>query len=420
MAGGDGDRRQPALPRLFKVYAGRVPREADFVTYWHEKAREMIEAGKVKRVGLLATQGIRGGANRKVLERIKETGDIFLAWADEPWVVEGAAIHVSFVAYDDGHEQERRLNGEPVAAINANLTAGIDLTRAVRLPENLGLAFMGDTKGGPFDIREEAARKLLASLNPDGRANSDVIRPWVNSLDVTRRPRDMWIVDFGVNMPIHEAALYEAPFEYVKEHVEPVRAKNRRAAYAEKWWLHVEPRSGMRKALAGLPRFIGTPTVAKHRLFVWLDAATLPDHQLIVFARDDDYFFGVLHSSAHELWARGHGTQLREVESGFRYTPTTTFETFPFPESAGDQHEEIAEAARTLDALRSGWLNPTGASESELRKRTLTNLYNQEPSWLAQAHERLDRAVHAAYGWEYPLDPDDVLARLVELNLTRS
>jgi hypothetical protein len=405
---------------LFAVYAGRVPHEADFVTYWHEKAREMIVAGKVKRVGLLATQGIRGGANRKVLERIKETGDIFLVWADEEWIVEGAAVHVSFVAYDDGQEQERRLNGEPVAAINANLTAGIDLTRAVRLPQNLGLAFMGDTKGGAFDIPEDTARKLLAALNPDGRANGDVVRPWVNSLDVTRRPRDMWIVDFGVDMPINEAALYEAPFEYVKEQVEPVRANNRRAAYAEKWWLHVEPRSGMRKALVGLPRFIGTPTVAKHRLFVWLDSTTLPDHQLIVFARDDDYFFGVLHSSVHELWARGHGTQLREVESGFRYTPTTTFETFPFPESAGDQHEEIAGGARTLDALRSGWLNPDGASETELRKRTLTNLYNQRPSWLSQAHERLDRAVHASYGWDYPLDPEDVLAKLMKLNLARS
>ena len=81
-----------------------MPREADLVCYWHEKARAMIEAGKVERVGLLATQGIRGGANRRVLERIKETGDIFLAWADEPWVVEGAAVHVSFVGFDDGSE----------------------------------------------------------------------------------------------------------------------------------------------------------------------------------------------------------------------------------------------------------------------------------------------------------------------------
>ncbi len=86
-----------------------MPHEADLVCYWHEKARAMVEAGKVKRVGLLATQGIRGGANRRVLERIKETGDIFLAWADEAWVVEGAAVHVSFVGYDDGSERSGTL-----------------------------------------------------------------------------------------------------------------------------------------------------------------------------------------------------------------------------------------------------------------------------------------------------------------------
>ena len=129
----------------------------------------------------------------------------------------------------------------------------------------------------------------------------------------------------------------------------------------------------------------------------------------------------MLHSRPHEVWARGLGTQLREVESGFRYTPTTTFETFPFPEAPSAQSmDEVAAAARRLDDLRVGWLDPTGASPSDLAKRTLTNLYNAAPTWLTQAHERLDRAVHAAYGWPFPLDPEDVLARLLQMNLTRS
>ncbi|MHB9148529.1 MAG: class I SAM-dependent DNA methyltransferase [Thermoleophilia bacterium] len=405
---------------LFRLYTDRVPREADLVAYWHEKARAMVEAGKAERVGLLATQGIRGGANRRVLERIKETGDLFLAWSDEPWVVEGAAVHVSFLGYDDGSEQMRYLDGRPVAAINANLTAGIDLTRARRLRENLGIAFMGDTKGGPFDIGPERACAMLASPNPDGRSNADVVRPWVNGLDLTRRPRGMWIIDFGTDMTENEAALYEAPFEYVKEHVKPQRDGNKRATYAERWWLHVEARSGMRTALVGCPRFIGTARVAKHRLFVWLPKETLPDSAVIAFARDDDYFFGVLHSSVHELWARGLGTQLREVESGFRYTPTTTFETFPFPDPADAVRAEVAEAAKRLDELRNGWLNPPGMTDAELAKRTLTNLYNARPTWLALAHERLDRAVHAAYGWPYPLEAEEVLARLIELNLSRA
>ncbi len=405
------------IDALFATYHGRVPREADLVTYWHEKARAMVEAGRVQRVGLLATQGIRGGANRGVLQRIKETGDIFMAWSDEPWVVEGAAVHISFLGYDDGTEEMRVLDGKPVTTINPNLTAGVDLTKACRLKENLGIAFMGDTKGGPFDIPGDLAREMLASPNPDGRLNSEVVRPWVNGLDITRRPRDMWIIDFGTEMPIEEAALYEAPFEFVRQHVEPLR-KTSRSTISE-WWLHERPREEMRAALEGLPRFIATPTTSKYRLFVWINGRTLPHNALIVFARDDDYFFGVLHSSVHELWARGLGTQLREVESGFRYTPTTTFETFPFPYCNEEAKERVARAARSLDERRNGWLNPPGLTEGELQKRTLTNLYNQRPEWLEQAHERLDRMVYAAYGWEYPLESEEVLARLLELNIER-
>jgi hypothetical protein len=380
----------------------------------------MIEARKVKRVGLLATQGIRGGANRRVLERIKQTGDIFLAWSDEEWVVEGAAVHVSIVGYDDGMETERTLDGRPVTAINANLTAGLDLTRVRRLPANSGIAFMGDTKGGPFDIPESLAREMLTGPNADGRSNAEVVRRWVNSLDVTRRPRGMWIIDFGTDMPLDQAALYEQPFEYVKAHVLPVRVKSRRQAYAQRWWLHVEPRPAMRRALSGLERFLATPTVSKHRLFLWLPGGTLPDHQLIVFARHDDYFFGVLHSRVHELWARGLGTQLREVESGFRYTPTTTFETFPMPEPSPEAAEAVAAAARELNELREGWLNPPDADDAVLQRRTLTNLYNEPPTWLERAHARLDQAVHTAYRWPYPLGDQETLERLIDLNLSRS
>ena len=405
---------------MFGVFDGRVPAEADLCAYWHEKARAQIESNHLKRAGLLATQGIRGGANRRVLERIKQTGDVFFAYADEPWVLAGANVHISFVGQDDGADTERTLGGRPVAAINADLSSGLDLTQARPLHENLGITFMGDTKGGPFDIDAGTARGLLAAPNPDGRSNTDVVRPWVNGLDITRRRRDMWIIDFGVDMAETEAALYEAPFEFVREHVRPERIGNKRAAYAKRWWLHVEARSGMRKALVGLPRYLATPNLTKHRLFAWLDAAVLADHQVIVIARDDDYTFGVLHSRAHEAWARGMGTQLREVESGFRYTPTTCFETFPFPRPTDIERDAIAEAARDLDRLRTGWLNPPGFSDADLAKRTLTNLYNARPTWLAQAHERLDAAVLAAYGWPAHIDRDELLTRLLALNLARS
>lgn len=360
---------------LRDVYSERIPGGADLVCYWHEKARAMIEEGSVRRVGLLATQGIRGGANRTVLKRIKDTGDIFMAWSDEPWVVEGAAVHVSFIAYDDGTEQTRTLNGEAVAVINANLTSGPDITVTQRLRKNANIAFQGPVKVGPFDVPRSVAAAMLAAQNPDGRSNSGVVRPWVNGLDITRRPRNMWIIDFA-DMSESEAALYEEPFEFVKQHVRPVREQNRRGRRRRFWWLHGETVPGLRTAIAGLRRFIVTPRISKHRLFMWVPAETLPDTAVVAIGREDDYTFGVLHSNAHELWARALGTQL---EARPRYTPTTTFETFPFPYPDDATREEIAAAAEQLDALRNGWLNPRHMAEPDLRRRTLTNLYNQRP-----------------------------------------
>ena len=276
-----------------------------------------------------------------------------------------------------------------------------------------------DGKAGPFDSSPDVAAEMFAKPNPHGRSNRDVVRPWVNAQDITSRSRGWWIVDFGVDMTEAEAALYEAPFEYVRKHVRPVRAQVRRARYRDRWWLHAEAIPGMRKAMPGLRRYIATPETAKHRLFVWLDAEILADHALVIFVRDDDYTFGLLHSRVHEAWARATGTQLREVESGFRYTPTTCFETFPFPRPTDEHREAIAASARELVRLRDGWLNPLGLATAELAKRTLTNLYNQRPAWLANAHADLDRTVLAAYGWPADLPDDEVLARLLALNLER-
>jgi len=412
------------IDHMFTLWNGRVARESDLCCYWFEKARAMIETGGLKKAGLLATQGIRGGANRKTLERIKETGDFFWAQSDREWILEGAAVHVSMVGFGNGEELERELDGQVVETINPDLTTSLDLTQASRLLENRAIAFMGDTKGGSFDILDDLARQMLGAVgNPNGRPNSDVVRPWVNARDITSRLRGMWIIDFGTDMTESEAAQYEHPFAYVLREIKPKRETNKRASYREKYWLHVEPRPAMRKALGPLARCIATTTVSKHRLFVWLDKAVLPDHQLIVFAREDDYFFGVLHSKIHELWALRQGTQLEDRP---RYTPTTCFETFPFPWPPGREPVNdprataIAAAARDLVKKRDRWLNPEGASEAELKKRTLTNLYNQSPTWLDLAHQTLDRAVLGAYNWSHDITNDEILEHLLALNLERA
>ena len=554
---------------LFRVYAGRVPAEADLVCYWFAKAWEIVDAvaDRVRReaprspaiatsettrstpasigvrVGLVATNSIRGGANRKVLEPIAAAGAIFEAWSDEAWTVDGAAVRVSLVCFDNVKRAQKkphpkepapagvskdeggamgdpakfpppfetrpsgapqgegssgvRLDSAPVDRIHADLSAEIsNLPTARQLPENEGVAFMGDTKGGAFDVAGDLARAwLVEPLNANGAPNSAILSPWINGLDLTRRPRDMWIVDFGWTMSEREAALYEAPFAHILEKVKPERDANRRAAYRERWWRHVEPRPAMWAALNDLGsrhgrvrpghprrsdepdgvdarhkaghdgagfhnRFLVTPRVAKHRVFQWMPISVVPDSRVFAFARDDECFFGILQSTLHGEWSLRTGSW-HGVGNDPVYTPTTTFETFPFPEgltpnipaasyAADPRAQRIAAAARRLDELRRAWLNPpdlvdivpevtptaapgeaprrypdrtlpkTTEAAAKLKERTLTNLYNQRPRWLSDAHDALDRAVATAYGWPEDIATEEALARLLALNLARA
>ena len=411
---------------VYDLYGDRIPNSSDLCCYWFEKTRAHIEDGKARRAGLLATQAIRFQSNRPVLARIKETGDIFSAVSDQDWVLDGASVHISIICFDDGSQTSRILDGERVNNINADLTGGADLTQARTLAENRNLSFQGIGKVGDFDIPESVAIDMMAQPNPHGKPNSDVIKRWINGIDITQRSRDVWIIDFGVDMPESEAALYEAPFEYVKEKVMPTRVKNKMPWRAENWWLHGYPATTMRHALSSLARYIGTPKVSKHRFFVWLPHEMLPSNLVIALAMDDDYNFGILSSSIHELWARNVGSQLRESESGGTYTPTTCFETFPFPTPSDEQRAAIAAAAAELNGLRENWLNPVdmfggpALNADQLRRRTLTNLYNDYPSWLANAHAILDTAVAAAYGWPPDLPDAEALQRLLSLNLERA
>ncbi len=406
---------------LYNVYDGRLPNASDLCSYWFEKARAMIERRTTKRAGLLATQGIRGRDNRAVLQRIKESGDIFMAYPDRVWVLSGATVHISIVGFDDGSETEYCFDGETVSnGINTNLTVGVDTTIAQRLAENRGIAFEGPSPKAPFDITPELATRMLSQpLNVNGKPNADVVRPVLNARDITQRARRMYTIDFGM-MGIDESSQYEMPFEHVREHVYTKRLEKSQAPFRHRWWQYATPRPNMRQAMEGLQRYIATPRVSKHRIFVWVQSGIMCNDSTDVFARDDDYTFGILHSRIHELWARDKGTQLREVESGFRYTPTTCFETFPFPNPTDAQREAIATAAAALNRLRENWLNPTDAGAADLRRRTLTNLYNQRPTWLANAHDVLDAAVADAYGWPANLADAAILERLLALNLARA
>jgi hypothetical protein len=281
-------------------------------------------------------------------------------------------------------------------------------------------------------------------------------------IDLTRRKEERWVIDFGNELTEQEAAFFEAPFQHALATVRPNRLRLnedgsfavRRENHRKYWWRYGEARPGMRSKLAPLTRYIATPEVAKHRFFSFLETTVVPTGSIYAIAREDDTTFGILHSSFHELWALRMGTSLEDRP---RYTPSTTFETFPFPKGltpntpAADYAEDpraikIAAAAQHLNKLRENWLNPADlvdrvpevvpgypdrilpkddAAAKELKKRTLTNLYNARPAWLDHAHKALDEAVAEAYGWGDDwragvLTEDEILARLFKLNQERA
>ena len=433
------------------LYKGHVPAFADLVCYWFYRTNRLIVSNAISRAGLVATNSIRGGKNRVVLDKIVADSKIYDAWSDEPWIVDGATVRVSLVCFGaKDTDFSAKLDGELVDSINADLTsAAADLTTATKLASNRKTAFVGGMKKGAFDIPGELARAWLQlPANPNGRRNADVLKPWMNGMDVTRRPAGKWIVDFGHHMTEEEAAFYEKPYGHICDKVKPERVGNNRDELRLNWWRHDRSGQTLFERLDSLTRYIATARLAKHRLFVWLDSRILPDGQLVVIARDDDMTFGILHSRFHNAWSLLLGT---DQVGRPRYTPTTCFETFPFPiglspdvpatEYDNDMSSAIADAAKGLDELRNNWLNPPELviwkdepvpgypkrpvainedAKEKLKSRTLTKLYNEYPQWLSNAHKAIDDAVATAYGWDVDISDDDAVAELLQLNLQMS
>jgi hypothetical protein len=438
-----------------RLYEGRLPGFTDLVCFWFENARTMIAEGRSQRAGLVATNSIRKNTNLNVMHRIVETTRIFAAWPEQRWDIEGAAVDVSLICFGNYPTDAVILDDRQVAEIHADLTAGINLTLARPLAQNVGVAMLGIQKSGPFDIHGDLAREWMAQpVNPNGAANAAVLKPYWNGDDVTKRPRDMWFIDLPLGLSEAQAAQYEAPFHHLAttpdENGKSVR-ENRQDLEErahERWWEPHWPRQEMRRQIEALRRYIVTPETAEHRVFSWLSYPTLPDKNLIVIARDDDLMFGILQSRFHELWSLRKGSDLQDRP---RYTHTTTFATFPFPDGmtpdlpleialARPEASAIAAAAGELDRLRQNWLWPEGLwtvvaesvggfpgrrvaiderSAGELRRRTMTNLYNTRPEWLTAAHDELNRAVARAYGLASEQIEDEALAMLLDLNLAR-
>ena len=413
---------------LRKTWAD-VPESADFVMYWWDHSAELTRAEKLRRFGLITTNSLRQTFNRRVLERhLSGKAPLSMAFAipDHPWVdsADGAAVRIAMTVGTlqigagalltstvekpggDGAIEVTLVAKRGV--IHADLTAGANVAAVGPLRGNSNISSPGVKLHGAGFIVTRAEAYQLGLGQSDGVERH--IREYRNGRDLTDSPRGVLVIDLFGLTAAQVRERFPAVFQWVVERVKPERDQNNRAFYRENWWLHGEPRSELRPALAGLSRFIATPVTAKHRFFVSLSSEILPDDALMVFATDSAFLLGVLSSAVHATWALVNGATL---ENRPRYIKTRCFETFPFPDVNPDLMARIRDLAEQLDAHRK-------RQQAQHADLTLTGMYNVLEKLktgevlnakekiihehglaavLKTLHDELDRAVLDAYGW---------------------
>jgi hypothetical protein len=421
-----------------------VPETADYVMYWWNHAAELASADKIRGFGFVTTNSIRQKLNRRILERHLLQGKLGLLFAipDHPWVTseDGAAVRIAMTvavpasssgflrqavqeepAGDEDYRVEFR---DEAGLIRADLTVGANVVGAVPLRANSDLSCPGvKLHGSGFIVTREQASRLGLGETPGLERH---IREYRNGRDLTDRPRGVLVIDL-FDLPLEEVReRFPAVYQWLYDRGKPERDAKATygpdaAQYAAKWWLFGKPRGTFRPALAGLPRYIATVETSKHRFFVFLDAAILPDNMLVNVAVDDAHFLGVLSSRIHVCWALATGGRLG-VGNDPRYNKTRCFETFPFPACTDAQKQRIRDLGEQLDEHRK-------RQQAVHPKLTLTGMYNVleklrkgEPltskdkaiheaglvGVLKQIHDELDAAVADAYGW--PVDLSDELS----------
>jgi hypothetical protein len=442
---------------------------ADFVMYWWDRSAEILRRPKsrLKRFGFVTTNSISQVFQRRVIEKHlndKKPLSIVMAIPDHPWTKvtrDSAAVRIAMTVAEAGRKDGRLMEvtseegvetDSPVVLfvelegkINSDLTVGADVTAAGELKANLAICSPGmKLHGSGFIVSPKEARHLGLGRRPNLEKH---IRAYRNGRDLMDRSRKVMAIDlFGLS-DAEVRARFPEVYQHVKmevkekiginkkgEQVFVGRDWNNRDTYRDNWWIFGEPRSDLRPALAGLPRYIATVETAKHRVFQFLDASILPDNMLVVMAMNDGYPLGILSSQIHVYWALARGGTLEDRP---RYSKSLCFDPFPFPTATDAQEALIGAVAEELDAHRKRVL-------AEHHHLTLTGLYNVlerlrvgiKPADLGpkerrifddglvlilkELHDRLDVAVAAAYGWAPDLVEEEVLARLVALNRQRA
>ncbi|MCA3695206.1 class I SAM-dependent DNA methyltransferase, partial [Aquidulcibacter sp.] len=422
---------------------------ADLVMYWWDRAAQLLTAPKtrLRRFGFVTTNSITQVFQRRVVERhlsAKSPLSIVFAIGDHPWTKatkDAASVRIAMTVAEAGHHdgkvltvtQELGLDSDTpqiqfhtqLGRVNPDLTIGVDLSKALALRANEGLASRGVAlHGSGFIVKPKEAQLLGLGTRPGLEKH---IRPYRNGKDIMGRSRDVMVIDCEGLSEEEVRQTYPEVFQHLLVKVKPERDLNNEEYRRKHWWLFGRKHTDLRAFLHGLPRYIVTVETSKHRVFQFLDAEILPDNRLVAFAFSTALGLGVLSSRFHVEWSLALGGMLEDRPI---YTKSVCFDPFPFPDATPEQQAMIGAIAEELDATRK-------AALVENPDLTLTGLYNllekiqvltpEEEDQarrgrvhiLRHLHERLDAAVAEAYGWPHDLGEQEVLARLVALNQER-
>jgi hypothetical protein len=437
-----------------------VPDSADFVMYWWDRAAELVRSGEVRRFGLITTNSIHQTFQRRVVEgHLTGRPPLFLALAiaDHPWTTgKGAAavriamtvgcreetlgrlLEVESESPVPGHAADLEIV-ESHGNIHSNLRIGMDITRARPIKANSSLCSPGvKLHGSGFILSRDEAEQLGVGRDDEV---SKVVWRYRNGRDLTQVARDAFVIDLH-GLKIDEVRdRYPAIYQRVYEQVKPERDHNRERYRRENWWLFGRKNTLLRSFLEGLPRYIATVETSKHRFFQFLSADIRPDNMLVNIGLTEAWVLGVLSSRVHVAWTLASGGTLEDRP---RYNKTKCFDPFPFPDlvKKAPLRERIGKLAESLDAHRKEVASMGRAAGMQAH---LTNQYNalarsrsaresgkaltpKERMFHAAArigvleslHSDLDVAVAEAYGWPVEISDEDILERLLTLNLERA
>lgn len=391
------------IDKVFKQFPN--VKDVDFCSYWFRLAHDNIK--DKGRVGLVGTNSISQGKSRKVtLDYITDKdGHIHEAVSTQVWSGD-AKVHVSIVNWKYEQPSKYFLDDKEVSFINSSLRPHIDVSGAKTLQANKNKCFQGVIPNGKGFILTETEALSWIQNRPQ---YEKVIKIFSTGSNLTRYPNGLpkrWIIDFD-DMSIEEASEFREPFLRAKSTIPIERKNNRNQKLKDNWWQYEGKRIDMRNEIISLNCYFAVPEISKWSIFIPCSINWLSGNTAKVVTSDDYYVLGILTSNIHRQWVKAQSSTLK---GDTRYTNTTCFETFPFPQSPSKKLvQQIRDKTTELHKYRS--------QQMEQKQWGITHLYNEyfhEPaSKLYQLHKELDKLVMKAYGFN---TKDDILAKLLELN----